>query len=562
ATGGMAADSVADLIVYPGDATCQTLLAVHGQAAGGISRSRNGGQNWDVVNPDYSFHRILAREKNSTEIFLFGSARTEPDIQNLYSCSTPSELAVEILRDKLFTDMAFAPTRAPGPLYATTSDGGLYRVNNGDHEVTQPGSKDASWSSVGAMWGPNADVLRLCFYDPSRLGLVFSDDELATSQTCRGPLVSSLVKEGAFVRPNANGTVFYAVANNTLSIGRTAEPFPVVAFSPAVMEPAREDETAFADLMAALRTFSKLPAGGSAAKAAVALNQSSGDPAAPYRRSELTLTARVPVTPAPPAAVTADLSRLGGGEATPLYDDGLHGDGAAGDGVYGLGFCFRPLSFSARQDDWRRTWPGRIAAGVSAVYADGSRYGAVGVVGIYPKILSYDLWARNTPQKLPTEGDVAVATTENPPKIHGGTPALQIQVKKGPWSVAMRFPFGHSDITSYQGLSFWVKATEGTPPAEIYVQLRDKPTLTAPVTTERVPVIAEGTREGSIGSEYRCVTIPLSRLLGENSTLEKSKVFQLILSGDGEAPATLLVDCPRILATTEEVIPYNEAPSK
>lgn len=572
---GLAADAVEDIILYPSDVTHQTLLAAHGAAAGGLSRSRNGGKSWDVVHPDYFFRRILAREKTTLsgretgamQIYLFGAVRSEPDILNLYNCSAPGELPTERLRDILLADMAFAPIGGKAsPLYVATAGSGLYRIDS-DDEAAILGPKDASWVSVSAQWGQNPDVVDLCLYDPSRLGLVLSSDELVTKRSSSGPLISSFVKDGAAIRPNANGTVFYAVANGSLTIGRADETVPIVRVTPPVFEPAREDEKTFEDLTSALREFSKSASAGSAAKAARELRANYGDLDAPYLRTRMTLTAQLPLQPAPPVSVTADMTRYGGSESTPMSDDGQHGDGVAGDGVYGLSFSFRPMRFAHRQNDWRRTGPGRVAIGITATYADGRRQGAVGVAGIYPKIVSYDAWPQTLNPKAPkaryvTEGDVKAELVENPPEIHGGIPALRIQTGQGPWSVNIPIGFDQRDITSYQGLAFWIKATEGVPPGEIFVQLRDHPELAAPVTTDRIAVISQGVREGSISSDYRCVVAPFDQMLAEGSPIETSKVQKIILSGDAGAPVTLWLDGLRILASTEEEIPVKGTPKK
>ena len=572
---GLAADSVVDLIVYPSDMTYQTLLAVHGTAAAGVSRSRNAGKSWDVLNSDYNFWRILAREKSSTssretaamQVYLLGSTKSEPDIQNLYNCSAPSELPVELLRDNVFTDVTFAPTHDASPLYVATTGNGLYQVDFKD-EITTLGAKDASWASVSSLWGPNADVVDLCLYDTSKLGLVLSSNELATTKTLSGPLVSSFVKDGAVIRPNANGTVFYAVANGTLTIGRVDEPVPVVTITPPVFEPTREDDKALEDIGLGFRTFGRTTNTiSSAAKDARELLANLGDLEAPYRHTQITITARLPLQPTPPVSVTADLSRFAGSEEEPLYDDGFHNDGAAGDGVYGLSFSFRPFSYSHRANDWRRSYPGRAPVGITASYADGSRQGAVGIAGIYPKVLSYDLWAKtlnpkSAKTKFEIDGDVKVEETSNPPEIHGGTLALRIQANKGPWSVAVPIYPGKGDFTSYQGLSFYIRASEGKPPGEINLQLRDHPELSAPVTTDPVPVIADSMREGSIASDYRRVIVPFDRLMGENTTLETSKVHQIIFSGECDNPMTLWIDTPRVLVSIEEENGSNDAPKK
>ena len=104
------------------------------------------------------------------------------------------------------------------------------------------------------------------------------------------------------------------------------------------------------------------------------------------------------------------------------------------------------------------------------------------LVGIYPNIQSFDLGFSQKYVNKP-EGDAKTEVVQNPAEIHMGSNALSIHTGKGPWSVPLNFPFGKNDITSYQGFSFFIKATEGEPPKELYVQLCDEPELSAPVTT-------------------------------------------------------------------------------
>lgn len=568
---GLAADAIADLIVYPADASDRTLLAVHGAAAPGFSRSLNGGQTWDVLNTTYSFRRLVARESDSVELILCGSTKDEPDVQNLYSCPTPGEFAVEFMRDVLPTDLTFVPSARASPLYVATSDGGLYRIDGHQHTIRRLGAKDVNWASLSSTWGPNADVVNLCLYSPAQLGLVLSTNDLATVQAVPGALVSPLIKEGAAIRPNANGTVFYAAINGTLAIGRVAADVPVVSLAPVVFTPIHDDVDALNNLVVPFRDF-ELAAKTSAAAAARELYRWAGNFGDLYRRQQLTITARLPLQPAPPVAVTVDLSRFDGAPDTPLFDDGRHDDGAAGDGVYGLAFCFQPTTHHRAQDDWRPDVPGRVPLGVVATFADGHRQGAVGVLGIYPPVKSFYLWdGWWTPEGV-TEGVTAAVKKEsNVPAVAVQNPdefkhkrsvcALRIETQGQPWSVLLPIPCcGKDDFTSYRGISFWIKAPKGPPPQDVYLQLRDVPVLAEPVTTERVSV-RTGMRAGSIGADYRRVVLPFSRLLGKNDPpLQTRRIGRIIISGAATAPATLFINDLQILAPGEEKNPADEPP--
>jgi hypothetical protein len=385
-TGGMASDAVVSLGVGRGDLPEPILLAVHGDAAPGMSRSTDGGRKWTVSGSDYCFRCVLAGDKPGAPFLLLtGATRKEPDIQNLYACRTTDyEFTVELLRDVVPTGLACAPKG--GPFYMATADSGLYRIDNTEFlpavkPLTLKGV--GGWASVGVTWGPSADVVNLYLYNTSNRGLVVSSDDLASVRTAsEGLTVGALVREGAAIRPNANGTVFYAVANGALSVGRMGENVPVVDLKPAFCEapPFQESEPVWGQLTDVFDKFVR--AEGSTVDAAKALCQGVGDPRAAYRRCQVTITARLPLTPSPPVSVIVDLSRLGGPPDARLFDDGRNDDGAAGDGLYGRSFAFRPEIYPEAQGEWRAMWPGRAALGVRATFADGRQTGAVGVMDV------------------------------------------------------------------------------------------------------------------------------------------------------------------------------------
>ena len=559
---GLASDTVTSLIVYPGDPSHQTLLAVHGDAAPGLSCSRDGGQTWEVVDTDYHFLRLLGGEGDLQDLYLTGSTLKEPDIQSLYTCSTVGEFVLEVVRDVVPTDMAFAPIpfeKSPY-LYLATSDSGLYRIEVRDRfghadDPEQIGSKDDDWASVNVAWGPSADALNLYLYDPAKRGLVNSGDDLATGQTASdGVLVGSLIKEGAVIRPNANGSVFYASVNGSLSIGRESDDVPVVEINPAIIEANPRAPNGWQTLSNAFLNFSN--ARGSALTAAQALCQSVGDPQAFYRQHAITVTARLPLQPAPPTSVTVDLSRYGGTPDMPLFDDGRHDDGAAGDGVYGGTYAFLPELHRPRGGDpeTRSVWPGRVAIGVRATFADGHHQGAVGVIDIYSPIVDLTFWDKNAKKiAAKTVGPATVTAAPNPAEIHNGVMALRADTQPGSWSVLMNAPYNKHDINGYEAVSFWIRVSDGAPPKELYVQLADEPEFSAPTTTERIPILNGKT----LGADYFHVVIPLSKLIGPTSPFQSNHLARIILSGESTAPATFFIDDLQILARDDDPAPAD-----
>ncbi len=348
------------------------------------------------------------------------------------------------------------------------------------------------------------------------------------------------------LRPNANGTVFYAVANAALAIGREPEEVPVVAFTPSAFEVDPDDNKATQDLAEAFQKFYDFK--GHTTDAATALLATVSDPEQVYRQHQIAVTARVPIQPSPPKSVTIDLSRYGGYPDTPLFDDGKHNDGAAGDGVYGLTFAFLPERHRPRDDEWRASWPGRIALGVTATYADGHSQGAVGVVEIFSRVLDIPIWHDGVGSVVSTvEGDVKVEPFLNPldpgqpayvPRLHKGDVAVRLKVPKGPWTVHFKAPYNRHDIESHPAFSFFVRLDDGPAPTALNLQLRDEPDFSPPTTTDRVPVLPGIT----LNTTYQRAVFPMTQVVGAALQFQRDHLDEIILSGDSPAPATLVID--------------------
>ena len=546
---GLASDTVVDLIFYSGDPGNKTLLAAHGDSAPGLSRSRDGGKTWDVVNPEYIFHRIMGGASTEFKrLYLIGAPKDEPDVMGLFMSTTPGEYVSELMRDVALTDLAYYPANG-GDIYFSTSDQGAGRILGGRSSVGQEMQAlnidgVSGWASLAVTWGPNADALNLCAYDPSRAGFIISGDDMKTHRTMGGVLISPLVKEGAAVRPNANGTIFYAVANGSLSIGR-AKSVPGVEASPPVLELAQEDP-GFADAREAFLSFIKTPDARFGA-AALRVCESFGDLSAPYVKRRISVTA---TSPDKPASMLIDLSRAGGDPETPMFDDGKHGDGAANDGTFGITFAYDARS---PQGDWRPTAPGQVPFGVAAISADGKRNGAVALAGIYTTVTSFDmLEKRGGPLAAGSEGEVSVRPTTNPADIHEGSQCLRIEPRGGPWSVSIEASRKAHDVTGYEALSFWVRAAPGsTIPTSLNIQFVDRPDFSEPIKTPLLPILPDHIEQGAIGTDYRRVIIPLEPLL--ESGFQPSRLDKIILSGEAKSPEILFLDGVRWNATRAEL---------
>ncbi len=339
---------------------------------------------------------------------------------------------------------------------------------------------------------------------------------------------------------------------------------PVVNFNPGAFEVNPNDEKNWRDLAEAFNKF--IADRGHTVDAAKTLTQSVGDLTALYRACQITVTAQVPVKPAPPKSVTIDLSRYGGLPDTQLYDDGQHNDGAAHDGVYGLTFAFLPGRHATRNEDpeWRCTGPGRVAMGVVATYIDGKRRAAVGVVNILEQTFDLPMWneglgaaatdVENGVKAEPFLNPLAAGQPAYAPRRHKGDVAVRLTTPKGPWTVHFKTAYNRHDVGSYAGLSFYIRVDNGEPPKELYLQLRDEPEFSPPTTTDKVPVLHGMT----INADYQRVSMPMGQLLGPASSLQTDHLSEIILSGDSPAPSTLVIDGMSAIATYPPPAPPPE----
>jgi len=90
----------------------------------------------------------------------------------------------------------------------------------------------------------------------------------------------------------------------------------------------------------------------------------------------------------------------------------------------------------------------------------------------------------------------------------------------------------------------------------LYVQLQDSSPDTLPVSTVRVPLIAEKlVQDGIINNEFRRVVVPLSRLLKEpeddSQRFRPTMLNAVVLSGDGDTQ-TYWIGPVRFQAPTDE----------
>ena len=553
---GMAADAALAVHLYPPDTRFLTLLAIHGDAAPGISVTEDGGRTWRVMSPDHHAWKLLCGGPSSLRLYMSASTRDKPDVRNILSAASLGEPWYVVVRDVIPTDGTTTVLRG-GDVYWATADAGVHVLTHGGANFEKVGSEELTHlASLGVAPGPTADSQLFYAYEPMRLGMIVSADALKTFSThSQGLYTSPFVAEGAHIRANASGTVFYAVANGVLSKGyRFDGPLKVsnVTLSPPAFSFA---PLAWSEGTASLqRCLSALPRAARAAPMARQIALFTKEVEDALSPPQLTIAALVVDQKGKPKSVTVDLSRLGGSPRTPMADDGQHGDGAAGDNVYGAPIVLRPREVHRDWRDWRREWPGPLDLTVTAVGSDGALSGSVGVLFAAKRTESFTYWEEDyVPSVRNPTGEVSIDRDPQVAPPPTSRSSWRITAGKGPWTLPIGDPYHPRDITGFYAVSFWVKS-DGRSPDDLRVQFRDQPDYVAQTTTTPVGVAADRAIEGgAMAAEFRRVAIPLEPLLAKTPGLLSRLFCWVIFSGEGRAPGTWWVDDIRLFRTKEEL---------
>jgi hypothetical protein len=509
---GLASDATLTVTYQLSDPRLKTVLVGHGREAPGLSRSLDGGKSWDVLHGDYHVYRIdEGRVRHGLETMFVAATRRAPDVRNVYNCAALGDHWMEIASDVVLTDMVtphVQEIRLGGwsgrPVFFTTLDAGLFLLSK--IGATQIGPDHSTKQvSVGVTYGRNADQELIFTYDTRKLGLVVSTSGMERwSSLAAGLPTGPFVREGAHIRANANGTVFYAAANHRLWQGRVytgPDPLSDIAVTPpVVMLNAGRMDTLADQVRARLAT---VPRRRRAAEEVEKLLRALDAYQELMASSTVRVTAKVAGRNAP-KSVTVDLSRIGGAARTPMLDDGAHGDGQAGDGVYGAVHAIDPRSVRQRNQEWRVVW-GRTALSVTAADEAGRLSGAVGVLGLYDRPSGFAVL---------------------------GSKEREVEVAGGPWALAL--DGRQRSLVSCEAMSFEMSRSPRVD-EDVYVQLVDAPPFSTESRTEQVGVLKEGFAEGGAFTErWTRVVIPLERLLRTGPEFMRNRLGKVIISGEGK----------------------------
>ncbi|HBC89388.1 MAG TPA: hypothetical protein DCZ94_20805 [Lentisphaeria bacterium] len=533
---GMASDSIAAFYIFPGDQLFHTLVAAHGDAAPGISRSVNKGETWSSFATDYNVSSIRFRDPGCYDAFIVASKKDAPDIKSIFYGISIDDYWYEAMKDVVPSGNAL-PLFKHNPVFSTL-DQGIVFVSKSD--MYRAGPKDVGFTSVGVTWGRTADEQLMYSYDPKKMGMIASMDAFKTwTAQGAGLYTGDFTKEGSHVRANANGTVFYAMANNNLYVGRqkaSGLTISSVRTTPSVFEYAG---TMYRTRMTTLKqNISKFHQSRSAATASAVLKKDIDGMKDAMTAGQYSVTAQVSSQGGKAKSVTIDLRMIGGSQKTLMFDDGKHEDGKADDGIYGTTFRLDPWRLRNDEKIGPKRWPGQIGLTITADGTEGSRYAAVAPIDIYSMPEAFEFYRTRNNMNFQTEGNVSAITTVPAGEAHAiPEQCFKLEIKPGAWQATIGGG-GLSDITGYYAISFWIKSSLDSPD-DVLIQMRDSPMYMDPATTEAEGIADPAYIEsGMVGSGWQRVVISLSAILSNSPDFRSTELGALIFSGNCTAPIT------------------------
>jgi hypothetical protein len=500
---GLASNSVLAVIVYPYDTRFHSLLALHGEAAPGISRTQNHGERWDVVARSLHVRAALFHSApHDLIVFLAGARKDRPDLPGLWTSMGLGENWLEIVSDTL-SHQGLLSLHQTGATYWATAYSGICKVGKSGSYNLRVGPLDYDrWASIGITCGPYVNKEILYAYEPSKLGLVLSEDGFQTgSLHSQGLCTGAFVKDGAHVRANANGTAYYAALNGALYLGRVSGSKylirSVALDPPAVVCDLVRGSNAVSELYNAIREFPRARQVGPAARR---LNEQIRAARSHGLFLDLRLTAEVQ---GKPEAVSVDLTRLRRPGKVPLYDDGTHGDAKPRDGVYTA-----TIHVSFRDLDLQGVIPLPVTASGKEDDDACTRSALLTFFRRKEGFVFWNEWGHEITDKT---GGAFIRQDNTPKMAKEGGNCLKVTTGTEPWRVAWGGSYHRSDLTGYHALSFWIKS-DGKELPELQVSLRSNPEDAYPAYSESVDVVKGKYIEGgAVTGEWRFVAIPLDR---------------------------------------------------
>ena len=553
---GLPSEYVEGVYVYPWDARFQTLMAIHGEEAAGISLSEDGGDTWKSAATHFHAYALaFSRSGHGTTVFMTGSHVRRPFIRSVWTNAGIGEHWLEIMSDVIPTGCAISLRHRSTSFWAT-EDAGLFRFEAKWAGVLsyEAGPRDIlEWASIGATRGarPRSEIVYA--YEPRKLGLVTTEDGFRTyTSHRRGLFVGPYVRDGSHIRANASGTTFFGAINGKLYVGRHHAPgskLEDVRISPSVMEYRRGtylgSRGRLYEAMKAMRSEAD------ASKTALQMLPLIESLRTSVPETPLTLSARVSGRPGRTLRVSADLSRFGWGTAVSLLDDGEHGDGAAADGVYAAQKVMSVRNVMPDMRDRGKDVRGPVAFWVTVDDGE-SPVSAPALFAAFGLPEGIHFYGDGNPGAFEPRGTVSMTRVEESPR--DGRYCVRVEAGPGEWRVGLGEWYRRHDITGYDALGFWVKA-EKAHVDTLCVHLSDYPENTIQVVTPPV-LLSERDYVKYEGGGYRFYVIPLERLRKDATGFQAGLTTFVMLSGEPETSVLFHLDEFRFFVNQRDVETY------
>ncbi len=549
---GLAGDNALAVEIYANDQVGRTLLVSHGDAAPGLSRSLDAGKTWSVLFPEYHVYRIFSAGAAGQDLFITAATVAEPDSPRLFIAPSLTEPWQEMGRDLICTGITAPRLRGGWVLVATANRGILRITRNGGVVRNIAPAGITEWAGIGATWGATADTQVIYAFEPTKLGMVILDPAGgATSETkemkpnaapaystaSNGLLTCAVVREGAHIRANANGSVFYACINSLLYRGERAggsTPVRSVTLSTPV---SRFNAAAAAEAIGQINNHLRNFNATSDIRVSVAdlRKTMAGQDASLANRRE-TMTAVIDhAAGKPPRQVTVDLSRLGLSARTPMLP--------AGGGAYTATFAVDPQRAQRNGEDWRQFWP--IGLTITAVAESGELSSGIGAMTVVETSSGYPFVSRAGGGPRTAEvGKIQFLDYESPITRKGRKiPGFRV-TQSGPWRVQYFRDWGEEtlDLSSFEVISFRIR-TRKESTEDISLQLRDSPVFGRATMTKPLPLIKGGfVPEGKFTGNFQHIIVPISRLIANAENFQPAIVRTILVSGETSAPAEYYID--------------------
>ncbi|HYF50045.1 MAG TPA: hypothetical protein VEJ63_11600, partial [Planctomycetota bacterium] len=214
---GMAALNVHKLRVPDSDLALRSIYATHGGSVPGLSRSVDGGNKWAPATTEFfceDVHFI------GTVMLMHGARKSEPDLKSVFRSVDGGQLWADVRRDIPVNAMVSSQMKA-WPKLIALQKGGICDTDSYKPKIE---SLAGRWTSLFSVMENAGEQEVIYAYDPYKHGLLASKDGFATYRRENDNLfVGPLVKEGAHVCCNANGSTFYALINGQVYVGRAMQ---------------------------------------------------------------------------------------------------------------------------------------------------------------------------------------------------------------------------------------------------------------------------------------------------------------------------------------------------